>query len=364
MSGEWLAGLAIVVIVVAVAVWAVAGGGRRAQARKPPYIAALEALVDGDETTAIAELKNTVRADTSNVDAYLRLGDLFRRHGDAERALQLHRELASRPGLPQADLAKVHLALCRDHVALGRPQRAVEAAREAARLADDPSPALEQLLAVQEELEDAAGAFQTKKDILRRTGRAKSGARELADYRAGQAEKLIEAGDLKEAERVLREARKIDGASPRSRRMWGALRESLGDYSGAVEAWQSLLDEQADADAALFADLERVRFLDGSFSEMEDTYNRFLERSPGHEAASFALARFLRRKGQPDAALSVCSGSLRTHPDSVPLRVLWLSLLLQSQRSAEAEAELNEWISEATGGARPETDDSAVETVT
>jgi tetratricopeptide (TPR) repeat protein len=338
------AGLLVVLGVIAVAVWSILGGRRKARARRPPYLAALGALVDGDEETALAELKAAVRQDTNNVDAYLRLGDLFRRRGDTERAYQLHRELASRPGLPKDEMAKVQIALCRDHRALDRPQRAADAAREAVRLSVDPGPALAELLQVQEDLKDFAGAFQTKKEILKRGGRTREGTRELAEYRAAQGEALLEAGDLKEAERVLKEARKLDAQSPAARRAWGRLRERLGDYAGAVEAW--------DGDDTMFADLERVRFLDGSFSEMEDTYSRFLEKAPGHEGAAFGLSRFLRRKGQADAALEVCRSALSQHPESVDLRVLLLSLLLQAGRTGEAEAALNDWISQRMGDGR------------
>jgi tetratricopeptide (TPR) repeat protein len=123
----------------------------------------------------------------------------------------------------------------------------------------------------------------------------------------------------------------------------------LGDYSGAVVAWEELLTSTSDADDALFADVERVRFLDGSFSEMEDTYQRFLEKAPGHEAASFGLARFLRRKGQIGSALDVCQRALGARPDSEALRVLHLALLLQSDRAGEAEAVLNDWIAASHG---------------
>lgn len=344
MNVSVFVGLLVVLAVIAVVAWSLVGGRRKARTRRPPYIAALGALVDGDEETALSELKAAVRQDTNNVDAYLRLGDLFRRRGDNERAYQLHRELASRPGLPREEMAKVQIALSRDHRALGRPQRAADAAREAVRLSVDPAEALDELLEVQEELEDFSGAFQTKKEILKRAGRTREGTRELAAYRAGQGEAMLQSGDLKDAERTLKEARKLDSSSPAAKRAWGRLRERLGDYAGAVEAWEG--------DESMFADLERVRFLDGSFSEMEDTYSRFLEKYPGHEGASFGLARFLRRKGQTDSALEVCRSALSEHPESTDLRVLLLLLLLQSGRTGEAEAALNDWITERMGESR------------
>ena len=50
MTLSVLAGLLVVLGVIAVAVWSFVGGRRKARARRPPYIAALGALVDGDGT--------------------------------------------------------------------------------------------------------------------------------------------------------------------------------------------------------------------------------------------------------------------------------------------------------------------------
>ena len=87
--------------------------GPKAPARQPPYLIALAALADGDEETAFKEFRNAVRLDSSNVDAYLRLGDLLRKRGDLERALQLHRELTLRRGLDADSEARVQESLCK-----------------------------------------------------------------------------------------------------------------------------------------------------------------------------------------------------------------------------------------------------------
>jgi len=88
--------------------------------------AALAGLIDGDEETAFREFKNAVRLDSTNVDAYLRLGDLLRKRGDIDRAFQLHRELTTRRGLDPDTEARIQQALCRDLIALSRWERAAD----------------------------------------------------------------------------------------------------------------------------------------------------------------------------------------------------------------------------------------------
>jgi lipopolysaccharide biosynthesis regulator YciM len=319
----------------------------RPGARRPPYLAALAALIDGDQETAYREFRNAVRQDSSNVDAYLRLGDLLRERGDIDRALQLHRELTTRRGLDGDTEARIQEALCRDLITLGRWDRAADAAREAIRRASDPSSALELLLSVHEQRADLDEAYRAKREILKRRGG--DHAADLCAYRAGQAETLLAKGELKEAEKLLKEARRLDGDEPAARYLWGLLKERQGDYAEAIDAWEGVLATHPERAAHLFLALERVHFLNGTFGGMETAYQRFLERSPGHADASFGLARFLRRKGQVDAALRSCRRGLDANPRSEALRVMMLGLLLQAGRSGEAEGLLNDWTAELLG---------------
>jgi lipopolysaccharide biosynthesis regulator YciM len=344
--GFWIAVSALVVVlVIALAV----RSRQRAPEERPPYILALGALIDGEEDAALEQLKNAVRQDSGNVDAYLRLGELFRRRGDTTRAHHIHRELATRTSLSRDLRARVHQALCRDHIAFGRLERAAEEAREAIRVAPDPAPAQELLLEVAGRRGDHEEAFRVKRELLKRGGRLREGSRELAEFRAEQGRALLEKGELREAEKVLREARKLDGECPTARLLWGELQESEGEYGAAIEEWNALLRSRPrDADA-VFRNLERVHFLHGTFSDMEATYHEYLDAVPAHEDAAFGLSRFLRRKGQVDDALDVCRRALDAHPRSPKLRVLCLALLLQSGRHAQAQAQVNDWISDLLG---------------
>src|SRR5436309_3519735 len=73
---------------------------RREEAPPPPsdapYKRAITCLIRGDQDGALRYLKDTVRQDTDNVEAYIWLGDLLRTRGEAERALAIHRELSVR----------------------------------------------------------------------------------------------------------------------------------------------------------------------------------------------------------------------------------------------------------------------------
>ena len=316
-------------------------------ARRPPYLTALAALIDGDEETAFREFKNAVRLDSSNVDAYLRLGDLLRKRGDMDRALQLHRELTTRRGLDPETESRIQESLCKDLITLGRWDRAADAAREAIRRANDPTSALELLLSIHEQRGDLEESYRAKREVLKRRGG--DHASELCAYRAAQADVLVAKGDLKEAEKILKEARRLDADEPHARYLWGLLKERQGDYAEAIDAWEGILATHPGQAAPIFVALERVHFLNGTFGGMETAYQRFLERAPGHADASFGLARFLRRKGQLDAALRACRRGLESNPRSEALRVMLLTMLLSAGRTGEAEGVLNDWNAELLG---------------
>ena len=62
------------------------------------YTEALRALVEGDDQTAFERLKAVVTEDSSNLDAYLKLGDLLRRRGRIDKAIKVHEDLTLRLG--------------------------------------------------------------------------------------------------------------------------------------------------------------------------------------------------------------------------------------------------------------------------
>lgn len=343
--------IVIVVLAVVVALGASAYWRSRREKgdRRPPYLVALGALADGDEEVALVNLKAAVRADSSNVDAYLRLADLFRRRGESGRALQIHRELASRTGLAKPLRSRIHVSLARDLLSLDRLAKAAEAAEEAVRLADDSPAALRMLLEARERMGDLDAAYKIKREILKIEGAGRANSSALAAYRAEQAGKLLEGGDVKRAEKLLKEALKLDAGCRRARLLQGNLEESRGNYAEAIRFWERLLDAEPAGAEEVFRSLERAHFLAGTFSHMETTYERFLNEHPEHEAASFGLASFLRRKGQLDDAYEVCRSALGANAESAPLRVLSLALLLQAGRIGEAESQVDDWVARHIG---------------
>ena len=70
---------------------------------KDLYYEALDLLLNGKLKEAYATLLSLIKSDTSNVKAYLKLGQVLREIGNPERALKIHRSLLIRKDLSTYD---------------------------------------------------------------------------------------------------------------------------------------------------------------------------------------------------------------------------------------------------------------------
>lgn len=99
----------------------------------------------GDTQAAIAELSQVVRTNPDAVEIYLALGNLYRSHGEIERAVQIRQNLIVRPGLDRDVQAKTWFELGRDFKRGGFLDRALGAFEQARKLSGDSAPIIAEL---------------------------------------------------------------------------------------------------------------------------------------------------------------------------------------------------------------------------
>ena len=87
------------------------------------YNKALKAIIDNDQERAFQILKDLIKQDSNNTEAYLLLGNLLRDR-DIEKALRIHQSIIVRPGLSKEMRIQVHQALGLDYVEMGNTIRA------------------------------------------------------------------------------------------------------------------------------------------------------------------------------------------------------------------------------------------------
>ncbi|MFB0509925.1 MAG: tetratricopeptide repeat protein, partial [bacterium] len=116
----------ILILILAIAIYPVVRDAiRRRRVILPAYTEGLALLLEGNKDGAIEKFKQAVQRDSNNIDAYLRLGDLYFEKGDIERAIQIHQGLTLRQTLDKKQEKKIYQSLGHSYLRLARFAKAI-----------------------------------------------------------------------------------------------------------------------------------------------------------------------------------------------------------------------------------------------
>lgn len=91
---------------------------------KENYFKGLNYLINDEPDKAVDLLIEVLKVDSDTIETHVALGDLFRRRGEVERAIRIHRNLIARPQLDSGQKHQVLLALAKDYLSAGILDRA------------------------------------------------------------------------------------------------------------------------------------------------------------------------------------------------------------------------------------------------
>ncbi|MCK4547130.1 MAG: tetratricopeptide repeat protein [Candidatus Eisenbacteria sp.] len=327
----WAGALAVIVIVVAVSV-------RRSRRRPPPsatslYIGALDALLAGDEARGLDLLRETVRSDSNNVGAYIRLGTLLRLRGDPGRATRIHREISLRPGIDASESEQALMELALDYTAAGNTEKSLSTLEELRNLNKKSVFAYEAAAQLTEDQGNWESAYEFRKQLQRLAG--DNGAA-LARFQAHVGRELAGRGDRKSAKDHFKEAFRKDKHSLAACIYSGDLKYQDGKLQDAVELWKKVIQHHPDSAPWVYRRLEKAYFDLGHFETMMDVYDEVLKEHPNDVTTLLSVAQFHRKKGDLDEAEEAISRILENDPEE-PLARLYMGLIRAEQgRNAEA----------------------------
>jgi lipopolysaccharide biosynthesis regulator YciM len=301
-----------------------------------PYKRAITCLVHGDQDEALRHLKETVRRDTNNVEAYAWLGDLLRQRGQPARALAIHRELAVRHLTDPALEERIYESLTRDYLMLDRPANALLAAEKLRALNRQNRTALELLLKVYEAQRDWDKACATAEELARLDGR---GASFVALYKSYIGRDHLTRGQHRDALRWLKDALRTDGRCLQALLSLGDVYYAEGKLDQAISLWRAVTMRHPKLAYLVFDRLEKVYFEKGIFSEVYRIYEELL-REDGRDARTLlALATMHERKGETERALRLVREALEHSPSDLHARHQLVRLLAER---GEIDAVMNE----------------------
>lgn len=305
--------------------------GPRLKAPSPgqdSYVAGLRALASGNPTLAMKYLREAVEQDSSNVDAYIRLGDLFRGAGQVEKAVQVHQNLTVRPGLPSSVQESVLESLARDYLLLKKEHKAQPVLEDLISLNSRNRFGLEALTQLYVEDKRYAEAAKLQARLFEVEG--KKGSSEQAMRYAHLGKLALTTGEQTSAKELLEQAIALDPLSVPGNLYLGDLCYASGNPKEAIACWQKVLETSEEWAWLTFERLEEAYFEEGSFEAITHVYQDFLSRHPKQVLAHVALARIYLKKGQVEGAIEEARLALEEMPTLPEAQAIQVEALARS----------------------------------
>ncbi len=322
----WIAACAVVIAAAVIILVIRMRNKKRAGNREnDPYIEGLNYIIAGNRTGAARSFTKAIRDNTGNLDAYLKLGILYRQSDKADKAAQIHRELTIRSNLPKSRLSQVYRELAQDFEHIGKYSTAlkyIESAREAEPM-DIGNYWIK--LRILEKLQRWDEAVQVHKEL---TSLAESTDHDReAQLHIKWGKKLDTDEQGHEGRLRYKKALKIKPGSVEARL---ALAESyiLEDrLDDAMEWLQDIVaNYTSQADKALPV-LEKLLYEQGRFSEIEAILKNASQKEPGNVALMVSLVDILEKKGSYEEASQVCDRVLEENPTNTALLLRRLRIM-------------------------------------
>lgn len=336
MTTFWLT--VLIVAVVTAAVGAYYYYVRRPNKEKPAsdesYIEALRALLDGNHTLAFLKLKETVTGNSNNIDAYIRLVTLFRQRGMHAKALQLSTDLSLRQTIDPVDRVRVLYSLADCYIASDKLDAAEDTYKRLLQMHEQKKTAMKRLVDLYEKMGRWEDAYKMGLDSLNLSHERDRSS--LAKYKLKMGEALIVNGEYHKARLEYKEALKLDSKSADAVLGLGDAYDKEGRLEDAVRAWRQIIEVSPKKSEIVFGRLKKALFDLGQFGEIEDLYNKVLERDRENLAALTGLATLAEKKGESLQAVEMYNQILEAKPDYRPALAGLLKLYREEKRFGEA----------------------------
>ncbi|MFQ5498118.1 MAG: tetratricopeptide repeat protein [Candidatus Zixiibacteriota bacterium] len=279
------------------------------------YVQALRELLDDNMERAFGLLRQVVAEDSSNVDAYLRLGRILRDKGRPDRALQVHKDLTLRGGLQAEQKASILGELAEDYIALDESETAISALRELISLRGDDRRAFDRLLHMQKQTRQWGDAFQTASTLLKMESEKTQKSLAVYKYQLGQ--ELLRKREYHKARVAFKEALGLDPGFVPAYLSTGDSYCEEERFEDAVSFWLKLVEAVPDQGHRVIERLKKTLFDLGRFGDLLDICRNILDHSPQNIEVRLTLAELHEKKGDLDSAQEVLVQTVDDHPDNL-----------------------------------------------
>jgi lipopolysaccharide assembly protein B len=274
------------------------------------YFKGLNFLLNEKPDEAIEAFIEVVKVDPETIELHFALGSLFRRRGETERAIRMHRNLVERADLPPDQKLQAMYELGQDFLKAGLLDRAEETFSKM-RDGAYASNALRFLLDIYQQEKDWAKAIDTAREIEAHSG--DPWQKEIANFYCELAGGELTHSRPEAGLAYLDEALKANRKCVRANVILGLHLATQGDYAGAIETWKRI-EQQQPTYLALVAEpmLDAYRRL-GNKSEGVTLIRGYLASYASLNLLDVAFQATLEEEGA-DAAYRLVRDELKRNP--------------------------------------------------
>ena len=204
------------------------------------YFQGLNYLLDEQPDKAIAVFIEMAEVTADTIETHLALGSLFRRRGEVERAIRIHQNIISKPGLDAHQKTRALLELGEDYMRVGLFDRAENLFKELIELDSHTPSALRHLLDIYQQEKDWQQALQQAQKLEAATDE-KMGL-VMAHFCCEMAEADLQAGKPVDARKNLRQARRYYPESIRARLILARIADQQDMPAEAIAVYEEIAE--------------------------------------------------------------------------------------------------------------------------
>ena len=204
------------------------------------YFQGLNYLLDEQPDKAIAVFIEMAEVTADTIETHLALGSLFRRRGEVERAIRVHQNIISKPGLDERQKTRALLELGEDYMRAGLFDRAENLFNELIERESHAPSALRHLLDIYQQEKDWEKALQQAQKLEEATGE-KMGL-VMAHFSCELAENDLAANKPAAARKHLRQARRYFPESIRARLILAKIALQQEMFAEALDVYEEIVE--------------------------------------------------------------------------------------------------------------------------
>jgi lipopolysaccharide biosynthesis regulator YciM len=273
---------------------------RRRRIILPAYTEGLALLLEGNQSGAIDKFKQAIQRDSNNIDAYLRLSELYLTKGEIERTIQILEALALRRTLDKNQESKIFHSLGQVYLKTERWAKALTIFEELTKIDDKDLKNFEILLFLYERTE----RWEKCNELLKKLGKIQKDKKYLSFYYA-ELGKTISNKDPERALGYYRAALRFDRNSVPALIYLGEYYYAQGDINQAIENWRNVLQNNPQYYYLIRNRIEAAYYDLGKYEEMIEVYNKLTSKIPDDAMLYTALAQIYEKKEDVKSAIAI-----------------------------------------------------------